>query len=117
MDQHVRIVAIIYIIMGALGVLAGLALFAVIFGIGAASGEADAAWITGTVGIFVGGLVLIVSLPSILAGFGLQKRREWARILTIILSVINLFGFPIGTAIGAYSLWVLLNDQTKPLFT
>ena len=116
MDQHVRIVAIIYIIMGAIGILAGLALFAVILGIGASSGEPDAAWITGTVGLLAGGFVLVVSLPSILAGIGLQKRKEWARILTIILSVLNLFGFPIGTAIGAYALWVMLNEQSRPLF-
>jgi glucose uptake protein GlcU len=47
---------------------------------------------------------------------GLLERREWARILTIILGVLHLLGFPIGTALGVYTLYVLLNDQTKPLF-
>jgi hypothetical protein len=117
MDQHVRIVAVIYIVFGILGVLGGLALFALIAGIGAASGDTQATWITGTVGSIVGGILIVISLPSIIAGMGLQKRKEWARILTIILAVIHLFGFPIGTAIGGYTLWVLLSDQTRAYFS
>ena len=35
---------------------------------------------------------------------------------TEILGVIHLLAFPVGTAIGAYTLWALLNDQTKALF-
>ena len=60
--------------------------------------------------------MLVVSLPSILAGWGLLKRKSWARILTIILAVLSLPGFPVGTLVGAYALWVMLNKDTAPLF-
>ncbi|HET7712492.1 MAG TPA: hypothetical protein VFL80_11230 [Thermoanaerobaculia bacterium] len=117
MDSHIRVVGILYIILGCLGALLGVGLFMIIAGAGAVSGDRDAAFITGTVGIVIGVLFIALSLPSIIGGMGLLKMRGWARILVLILSFFNLLGFPIGTAIGAYAIWVLLNDQSKPLFT
>jgi hypothetical protein len=52
----------------------------------------------------------------LLAGWGLLNFKEWARILAIVISALNLLGFPIGTILGAYGLWVLLNKDTAPLF-
>ena len=57
-----------------------------------------------------------MSLPGIVAGVGLLKFRPWARILAIILAIINLFLFPIGTALGIYTLIIMFNDETKALF-
>jgi hypothetical protein len=74
-------------------------------------------FVTGIVGTALASFFIILSVPTIIAGIGLLKRREWARILTIIIGILHLFGFPIGTAIGVYTLYVLLNDQAKPLFT
>jgi hypothetical protein len=34
----------------------------------------------------------------------------------MVLGVLQLFNIPVGTAIGAYSLWVLLQDETEQLF-
>ena len=61
--------------------------------------------------------IKVLGFIYIIAGIGLLKRREWARILTIILGIFHLFGFPIGTAIGVYTLYVLFNDQAKALFS
>ena len=36
--------------------------------------------------------------------------------LIIERPILDLLNIPIGTAIGAYSLWVLLNDETSKLF-
>ena len=124
MSEHVRILAVLYIVFGALGVLAALALLA-IFGFGglmagfAAHDSPDAAVavpIIGLVGTFLFGLVLLVSLPGLIAGLGLLKFRPWARILTIVLSALNLLNVPVGTALGVYGLWVLLNRETELLF-
>ena len=54
--------------------------------------------------------------PSLIAGVGLLYFKPWARVLTIILSVIHLFSVPFGTALGIYGLWVLLQRETEPLF-
>lgn len=115
MEQHIRIVAILHIVMGVIFLVTAVAIF--VFGAGAVflSDDPDAA----IVGSCIGGvsiLIAILSLPSILAGWGLQRRKQWARILTIILAVLNLFNFPLGTALGAYSLWALLNEQSKNYF-
>jgi len=116
MDTHVKVLGFIYIIAGAILVVLGLFLFGILGGAGLISGDRQAFLITGFVGTALAVFFLILSIPSIIAGIGLLKRREWARILTIILGIFHLFGFPIGTAIGVYTLVILLNDQTKPLF-
>ena len=117
MEQHIKIVSVLYIIMGVLGLLAAIAVFVIGAGVGMASGDPDAAVFGGTCATIVGAIIAILALPNIIAGIGLKNRREWARILTVILSVLNLFNFPIGTAVGAYALWALLNDQARAYFT
>ena len=117
MDQHVKIVGILSIIFGALEALLGLALFGIITGAGVVSGDREAALITGAVGTIVGGALLLLALPSIIGGIGLLKRRNWARILIVIVAALSLLNFPFGTAYGIYAIWALLNDQTRALFT
>jgi hypothetical protein len=119
MEQHVKILGILYIIIGGLGVAAALIVFGVFGGI---AGVARAGEHTEAVPLFVllGSLAMIVilaiSAPSIIAGVGLLYFKPWARIVTIILSVIHLFSVPFGTALGVYGLWVLLQRETEPLF-
>jgi hypothetical protein len=50
------------------------------------------------------------------AGWALLAFRPWARSLNIVLSIFDLFAIPIGTAIGGYSLWVMLKPATIELF-
>ena len=116
MDQHVKTVAILSIIFGALLAFLGLALFGLIAGAGVVSGEQEALIVTGSVGMLVGGLFVTLALPAILGGVGLLKRRNWGRILILIVAALSLLNFPLGTAYGIYAFWVLLNDQTRPLF-
>jgi len=61
-------------------------------------------------------ILLILSLPGIIAGVGLLKFRPWARIVAIILGALHLLSFPFGTALGVYTLIVLLNPETVALF-
>jgi hypothetical protein len=117
MEQHFKIIAVLQIFMGALAAVLGLMLFGIIAGAGAISGDRQAMLITGTVGAAIGGFLLVLSLPSIIAGVGLLKRREWARILSIVLSIFHLLNIPIGTIVGAYSIWALLQPQAKSYFT
>ena len=68
------------------------------------------------IGVGVAVLITVLSLPQIIGGWGLTRFRPWARILMIVVSILNLFHIPIGTALGVYGLWVLFNDDTKRLF-
>jgi hypothetical protein len=56
----------------------------------------------------LGILVLVKSAAGFLAGWGLLQREPWARMVTLVLAFIALFNVPFGTALGIYSLWVLL---------
>lgn len=116
MDQHVKIVAILSIVFGVLMALLGLLLFGIIAGSGAASGERDAMLVTGIVGTVLGGFLIILSLPAIIGGIGLLKHRQWGRVVIMIVAALSLLNFPFGTAYGAYAIYVLMHDQTKPLF-
>jgi hypothetical protein len=61
-------------------------------------------------GIFrvVGGFLMLKGVIGIIAGWGLMDRQPWARIPAIILGFLSLLHFPIGTALGVYTLWVLM---------
>ena len=125
MRDHVRILAYLHIFFGGLGLLAALVVLFVFGGVAGMVGMANPhdadAWhvaipILGIIGMVVFVLVLLLSLPSVIAGAGLLKFRPWARIVTIVLSALNLPMFPFGTALGIYGLWVLLQHQTERLF-
>ena len=57
-----------------------------------------------------------ISLLGILGGIGLLTFQGWGRVLTIIVSAISCLNIPFGTLIGVYSIWVLVQEETKVLF-
>ena len=116
LDQHVTVLGWVYIAMNALVALAGLCSAPFIIGGGLISGDSEAMAITTIVAVSVLGFMLLLALPGLLAGWGLLRRKSWARVLTIILGVLNLLSFPIGTIVGVYTLWVLLQSESSALF-
>ena len=58
----------------------------------------------------------VYGFAGIVTGFGLFKHKIWAKQLASALSALGLFMVPIGTAVGAYSLWVLFHPETKTFF-
>jgi hypothetical protein len=122
MRDHVKIVAILNIVLGCLGVLGGVVVLLIFGGLAgmigishdqdAASAMPIFAFIGGCIAIFL----FVISVPAIIGGWGLLNFRPWARILMIIISALNLLHFPLGTALGIYGLIVLLNDDTRRLF-
>ncbi|HUI65586.1 MAG TPA: hypothetical protein VL126_12165 [Bacteroidota bacterium] len=66
--------------------------------------------------VLVGVLMFIVSAVAIVGSVGLMKRKEWARILMMVISFFNLLRIPLGTVLGVYTLWVLMNDETIKIF-
>jgi hypothetical protein len=120
-ETHVKVLAWLYIVFGVLGSLLGLGLMALLTVIGAAGAASDpdavlALPILGLTGVALGVFMLFLSLPGIIAGMGLLQLRPWARVLTIVLSALNLMNFPVGTILGVYGLWVMLSDDGSRLF-
>jgi hypothetical protein len=116
MESHVKIVGGLYVVFGVIFALIGVVILLMVGGAGVVSGDETAMFVTGTIGIVVCGLFFIMAATMIAAGIGVQRYREWGRILTIALSALNLLNFPFGTALGVYALWVMLNNETAALF-
>jgi hypothetical protein len=124
MQTHVKVLGVIYLALG--GLLLVLALFlAVTVGgvagiVGASADPEDAAIaipVLGLAGTALAAFFGLFALPSLIVGYGLLSYRPWARVVGIVLSAISLINIPIGTIIGAYALWVLLNKETERLFS
>jgi hypothetical protein len=116
MRDHVRILGWCFIVYSAIIVLVGLGVGAIVLFGGAISGDQQAMLITGAVGAGIACLLMLISLPGMLAGIGLLKMQPWARIVAIIVGVLHILSFPLGTALGVYTLWVLLNAETEAMF-
>ena len=116
MEKHVTAVAVLNIAFGALGILIAIVVFVAVVGGGLISGDAEAMAITAIVGTVVASFLIILSIPEIIGGFGLLKRRPGARILVLIIAFLDLINIPFGTIIGIYTIWVLLKDETAQLF-
>ena len=78
--------------------------------------EALGAAIIGFTSLGMALVLALVSVPCIVAGWGLLKHRRWARIIGIVVAALSLVRFPLGTAFGVYALWVLLSKRTEALF-
>ena len=46
-----------------------------------------------------------------------MRRKQWARYVILLLSVLHLINVPFGTLIGGYSIWVLVNQDAVALFS
>jgi hypothetical protein len=62
---------------------------------------------------FIGLALVGISVLSLMAGWGLLERQPWARTMAIVLGVLHLINVPFGTALGAYTLWVLLPSDSE----
>ncbi|NIA29409.1 MAG: hypothetical protein GWP06_05775 [Actinobacteria bacterium] len=120
MEKHVKTTGILWIAKGILGILVGFLVFAIMLGIGIfanTQGGEEALPILAIIGLFVAGLLTVLSIPEILAGIGILKFKQWGKILGLVVAALNLLDIPVGTALAIYSFWVLLKDESQELFS
>jgi hypothetical protein len=55
----------------------------------------------------------VTAFLALIAGYGLLTRKPWGRVLGIVVGILALLKFPIGTALGIYTLWVLAPAQSS----
>lgn len=124
-ENHVTLLGILNIVWGFLGVAGVMAVVTIMvlpailanmwrehYYTGIPPEGCAALGIMSIVGISVAGFMLLIFLPTIIGGIGLLLKKSWARILVIIVSIVHLLAFPLGTALGIYGLWVLW-DKSK----
>jgi hypothetical protein len=109
---HVRLLGILWLANAALHIIPGLFLLNMFQpGMGLFPPDAPpfVPVLLRGIGLFLtGGAVL-----ALLAGWGLLDRQPWARTLAIVMGCFNLLSAPFGTALGIYTLWVLLPAQSE----
>jgi hypothetical protein len=108
--RHVRVVAVLWLVLSGFRLLSAIVLMGI--------GRQDI-YIPG-MPFFVhqilsgiGFFFLIGAVLGVITGWGLLQREVWARMLAIIIGILNLLDAPFGTAIGIYTLWVLLPSQSE----
>jgi hypothetical protein len=104
---HVRLLGILWLATSALHLIPGLFLMT-FFGHRGGILPPDAPMFVSTLLHTVGLALLGGAVLGLMAGWGLLERQPWARTLAIVLACFHLLNPPFGTALGIYSLWVLL---------
>lgn len=116
--DHIRLVGILWMAYSALHVVGGVVLLIIaqtIFGrvIHIPNGPPPeiTVWLRPLL-TFIGWLILAKAAAGFIAGWGLLQRQDWARIVALVVGFVALLNVPIGTALGVYTLWVLLPSQS-----
>jgi len=123
MQTHIKVLGVIYVAVGACMLLAALFLVLTLGGVASIVGataephDAEIAIpILGIAGTALATFLGLFALPSLVTGYGLLNFKAWSRVVGIVLSAASLINIPLGTVVGAYGLWVLLNKETERLF-
>jgi hypothetical protein len=125
MEKHITVVAILHLVYSIMGLVGGVVVFAVFTGAGTLMTHVppappdevfDVAAILWGIGTIIAVALIIFAIPGIIGAIGLLKKKEWGRILVLIVSFFDLLHIPLGTALGGYSIWVLFHNDTLALF-
>ena len=114
MSGHVRLLGILWLAISAFRLLPGGALL--FFG--------HAGWPMFGLNLpflpplltFVGYWMALSALAGFITGWGLLSRQPWARLFALVLACFALLDPPFGTALGIYTLWVLLPQGAEAAY-
>jgi hypothetical protein len=128
-EKHIKLVAVLNIVYRCLTLIGAIVLFilSAVFGrimdflerrgeLHAEDVPRELLDILPIVFVVIGAIMVVVSIVAIIGSIGVLRRQEWGRIVIIVISFFNLIRVPLGTVLGVYSLWVLLNDEIIHLF-
>jgi hypothetical protein len=118
--SHVKLLGILQIAWGGVGLLLGLstlmlAVGAVAIGLTSTDREIPAGVTAVAFGVCAA-VLLVAGAGNAWAGSAIQRRHPPGRLAALGLAVPNLFVLPFGTALGIYAMWVLLHDESRRMF-
>ncbi len=111
MQQHYRILGILYLVMSGYTVVAAFVVSMVLEFVLPQVNDYEGEQVISFLIIFLPTLLIFLSIPGIVAGIGLLYRKHWALIMAAILAVFNIFSFPFGTALSIYTFYVLVKQE------
>jgi hypothetical protein len=117
MKKHVTIVGALQIGFSSLWLILSVVLYFIFnFARGQVGEDPTALKVLGFLAISLPMFLGLISLLGLIAGIALLNYKGWARIITIIVSALGCLNIPIGTLVGVYTIWVLMQDDTVKLF-
>jgi hypothetical protein len=108
-EASVKSIGLLYYLGGIALLLVGIGM---LLSLGARGGGAEF-----LAAITMSAVLFILGAGQIWVGVGLRRLRKWARIPTGILSCLGLLGFPLGTIINAYILYLVFSQKGKTVFS
>lgn len=119
--SKVKALAIVWFVWAGLGLLMGFAglTFARTFfmnGFGHWANGGPPNWIFPAI-LQIAWVALVVRAAlAVVAGWGLLQQEQWGRIVAIIAAILSLIKFPFGTALGIWTLVMLLGYRNSTLY-
>ena len=86
-------------------------------GAGAGAGAAQEPLVAGITTTLVGIVFLAIASAQLFAGRSMQTLNPSGKILAVVVSAIGLLGFPCGTIISGYLLYLLLSAKGEMVFS
>lgn len=120
--DHNKLLSIFYFIQAGLQLFGGVIIFVVYVILGGAmmstSRQQDQMMggIFMAVGVVLGIVMLVLGAFTLLTAFNVLKEKPIGRTLGIVISILMLISFPIGTALGIYGLWFFFGEAGKNFY-
>ena len=116
-NDHNRLLGIFYSVIGGIITLCALGLILMPFLLPPVNSGNDEAYRNNILVFAIfGTIVLVMGLLGLSVGVGVLQQRSWARIGSIITGILFLVNFPIGMALGIYTLIFMFSDGGKQLY-
>jgi hypothetical protein len=117
-NDHNRLLGIFYTVIGGIIALCALGLIAMPFLFGPTHGVSDEVYRNNILFFVIfGTIVMVLGLLALSVGVGVLQQRGWARIGSIVTGILFLVNFPIGMALGVYTLIFMFSDKGKQLYS
>ena len=120
MKSHVNFLGVLQLTWGAIGLVLGMSLLLLAGGavaiVRTSPGESWTAAMTALLFLLFATALGLGGWANIWVGRGLRQGRAAGRTGAFIVSMVNLFVLPFGTALTIYSFWVLLHNDARALF-
>jgi hypothetical protein len=110
-EASIKSLGILYMLGGGAGILAAGSMV-IAAATTSAKGAGGGAFVVG-MGVGIG----LFAVLSLAAGIGLRKLKQYGRVIAGVVSGIGVLGFPIGTLIHGYFLYLLFSKKGKVIFS
>lgn len=113
---HIPVVAWLLIALNLIVLLVAAAMLLVVAGVTTLIHDPEMEVFLPAIGMILPALMGALTVPDFIAAIGLLARKRWARILGMVVGFLNLPGFPVGTLVGGYAIYVLMQDNAQAYF-